>query len=75
VQEVGAAVSGRDNFGSALDIRSLRASACLRICHELEYQGLGNRINSGFPGVFLEKPLRVLQGELVQLSWTEVAPQ
>ena len=73
--DVGAAVNGRDNFGSALDIKALKASACLRICHELEYQALGNRINSGFPGVFLERPFRVLQGELVQLSWTEVMPE
>jgi hypothetical protein len=75
VLEEGAAANGRDNFGAALDIRALKASACLRICHELEYQGLGNRINSVFPGVFLERPFRVLQGELVQLSWTEVTPQ
>ena len=50
VQEVGAPVT-RDAFGSALDIKSLKVSTSIRICHELEYQGLGNRINSGFPVV------------------------
>lgn len=60
---------GRDTFGSILDVKALKASPYLRVCHGLHYDHTVNRINTQYPCVMPIQSFRYKKDELVQLSF------
>lgn len=60
---------GRDTLGSILDLKALKASPYLRVCHGLLYDHAVNRINTQFPSVVPIQSFRYTKDELVQLSF------
>ena len=68
------AKANRETFAQYLSVEALKLSPHLQVCHELVYDVRSNKINSAFPLVFLQQPLRVAKDELAPLSFVGDAP-
>jgi len=59
----------KENFLSFLNVKWLKASPYLIFIFTLEFKDSLHRINASWPHLYLQKPIKVTQDQLVQLSW------
>ena len=55
------------NLGSLLELQTLTGSSWLQVIHRLQYDSGSNKIMSGYPGVYVKKPLRIKKGDAFNL--------
>ena len=55
------------NLGSLLELQTLTGSSWLQVLHRLQYDSGSNKIMSGYPGVYVKKPLRIKKGDAFNL--------
>lgn len=68
--EVKAAEAGKvtiNNVANRLNMKGVKASRWVSIIHKLQFDSTTNKIMSGYPGLHVNKPIRVKKGELFKL--------
>ena len=68
--EVKAAEAGKvtiNNIANRLNMKHVKASTWVSGIHKLQFDSQTNRIMSGYPGLHVNKPIRVKKGELFKL--------
>jgi hypothetical protein len=56
------------HLGNMIDLSSVKSSTHTRVVHQLRFINLANKIESGFPNLYVAKPIRIKKGELVKLA-------
>jgi hypothetical protein len=51
-----------------IELSSVKSSAHTRVVHQLRFNSATNKIESGFPNLYVVKPIRIKKGELVKLA-------
>ncbi len=55
------------SLGNHLDMSAIQGSQWLQIIHRLQFDVGTNKIMSGYPGVYVKKPLRIKKGDAFNL--------
>ena len=55
------------HIGNLIDVTKVKASRHVRLVHSLRFEKATNKIESGFPSLYVTKPVMVKKGALVQL--------
>jgi len=56
------------HLGNMINLSSVKSSAHTRVVHQLRFNSSTNKIESGFPNLYVVKPIRIKKGELVKLA-------
>ena len=56
------------HLGNMIDLSSVKSSTHTRVVHQLRFINSANKIESGFPNLYVAKPIRIKKGELVKLA-------
>jgi hypothetical protein len=73
VLEVAAAeetsVPNKDNFLGFVNLAWLKLSPYLHPVFSLNFFETGHRINGSYPHIYLQKPIKIIKDQLLQLTW------
>ena len=56
------------HLGNIVDLSRVKASRHLHVVNALRFDKTTNKIESGYPNIYVVKPVMVKKGELVQLN-------
>ena len=56
-----------EHIGNMLDLSRVKASSHTQVVHQLRFDKGTNKIESGFPNLFVVKPVMAKKGQLIQL--------
>ena len=63
------AVPSKDNFVSFLKVAWLKSSPYVHPVFTVNFFEAGHRINGSWPHVYVQKPIKIVKDQLLQLTW------